>query len=130
MINHKYDEIITDRLIIRKAKLDDLDSIYNNIWSDESIASTMLWKVSKTRDEAMSTAIKETFLSVTGSSLTTMAGFLALCAMCLTLGRDLGIVMAKGVLLGVITVLTLFPSLLLVFDKLITKTKHKDLIPG
>ena len=54
MINHKYDEIITDRLIIRKAKLDDLDDIYNNIWSDENIASTMLWKVSKTYDEAIS----------------------------------------------------------------------------
>ena len=53
MINHKYDEIITDRLIIRKAKLDDLDSIYNNIWSDEVIASTMLWEVTKTWEEAI-----------------------------------------------------------------------------
>ena len=53
MINHKYDEIITDRLIIRKAKLDDLDSIYNNIWSDEVIASTMLWELSKTREDAI-----------------------------------------------------------------------------
>ena len=84
----------------------------------------------KTREEAMSESIKDTFLSVTGSSLTTIFGFLALCAMRLTLGRDLGIVMAKGVLLGVVTVLTLFPSLLLVFDNLITKTKHKDLIPN
>ena len=84
----------------------------------------------KTREEAMSYAIKDTFLSVTGSSLTTIVGFLALCAMKLTLGRDLGIVMAKGVLLGVVTVLTLFPSLLLVFDKIINKTKHKDLVPS
>ena len=53
MINHKYDEIITDRLIIRKAKLDDLDDIYNNIWSDENIASTMLWKVTKTKEDAI-----------------------------------------------------------------------------
>ncbi len=75
----------------------------------------------------MTNAIKNTFLSVTGSSLTTIAGFLVLCTMSLTLGRDLGIVMAKGVLLGVITVLTLFPSLLLVFDKVIEKTKHKAL---
>ena len=80
-----------------------------------------------TKEEAMSEAIKDTFLSITGSSLTTIVGFLALCAMRLTLGLDLGIVMAKGVLLGVITVLTLFPSLLLVFDNLITKTKHKRL---
>ena len=53
MINHKYDEIITDRLIIRKANFDDLDSIYNNIWSDEVIASNMLWKVTKTREDAI-----------------------------------------------------------------------------
>lgn len=53
MINHKYDEIITDRLIIRKAKFDDLDSIYNNIWSDEDISSTMLWKVNKTKKSAV-----------------------------------------------------------------------------
>lgn len=84
----------------------------------------------KTKEEAMAESIKDTFISVTGSSLTTIVGFLALCAMRLTLGRDLGIVMAKGVLLGVITVLTLFPSLLLVFDKLIEKTRHKVLIPN
>lgn len=82
-----------------------------------------------TKEEAMQEAIKDTFTSVTGSSLTTIAGFLVLCFMQLTLGKDLGIVMAKGVLLGVITVLTLFPSLLLLFDKLIEKTKHKVLIP-
>ena len=84
----------------------------------------------KSKDDAMIDAISETFKSVTGSSLTTIVGFLALCAMKLTLGSDLGIVMAKGVLIGVIVVLTLFPSLLLKFDKLIEKTKHKELVPN
>lgn len=78
---------------------------------------------------AMEEAIKETFQSVTGSSLTTIAGFLVLCTMNLTLGRDLGIVMAKGVFLGLVCVLTLFPSLLLIFDKIIEKTNHKPIIP-
>ncbi len=81
----------------------------------------------KTKEEAMKEAIKETFTSVIGSSLTTIVGFLVLCTMRLTLGVDLGIVMAKGVLLGVICVLTLFPCLLLKFDNLIEKTKHKNL---
>lgn len=80
--------------------------------------------------DAMSLAIRQTFSSVTGSSLTTIAGFLALCSMQLTLGMDLGIVMAKGVLIGVICVLTLFPSLLLLFDKLIEKTKHRVVLPN
>ena len=79
------------------------------------------------KEDAMAVAIKETFTSVIGSSLTTIAGFLVLCTMKLTLGKDLGIVMAKGVLLGVITVLTVFPSLLLLLDKYIEKTKHKSL---
>lgn len=83
----------------------------------------------KDKKEAMALAIRETFKSVIGSSLTTFAGFLALCTMDLTLGTDIGIVMAKGVLFGLICVLTLFPSLLLVFDKLIDKTKHKRLLP-
>ena len=82
------------------------------------------------KEEAMVNAIKDTFTSVLGSSLTTIAGFLVLCTMTLTLGKDLGLVMAKGVLLGVITVLTVFPSLLLEFDNLITKTKHKEYIPN
>ncbi len=82
-----------------------------------------------TNDEAMSDAIRETMVSVIGSSLTTIAGFLALCSMKLTLGTDIGLVMAKGVIFGVITVLTLFPALLLFFDKYIQKTKHKPLIP-
>lgn len=80
---------------------------------------------SANKEEAMKEAIVETFISVMGSSLTTIAGFLVLCTMNLTLGKDLGLVMAKGVFLGVISVITLFPSLLLVFDNLITKTKHK-----
>ncbi len=82
------------------------------------------------KEKAMSEAISETFLSVTGSSLTTIAGFLVLCTMQLTLGKDLGIVMAKGVFLGVVCVLTLFPSLLLIFDNIIEKTKHKTIIPN
>ena len=86
-------------------------------------------KNKKTKEEAMSAAIQETMISVVGSSLTTIAGFLALCSMKLTLGTDIGLVMAKGVVFGVITVLTLYPSLLLIFDKYIKKTKHKPLIP-
>lgn len=78
---------------------------------------------------AMREAIVETFQSILGSSLTTIAGFLALCFMDLTLGRDIGLVMAKGVIWGLITVLTLFPALLLVFDKYIEKTKHKNFFP-
>ena len=88
-----------------------------------------LKNIKKSKEEAMSDAIYDTFTSVFGSSLTTIAGFLALCTMNLTLGWDIGIVMAKGVLLGVVCVLTLFPALLLVFDKWIEKTKHKVLLP-
>lgn len=86
-------------------------------------------KNSKNNREAMSIAIQETFKSVIGSSLTTFAGFLALCTMDLTLGTDIGIVMAKGVLFGLICVLTIFPALLLTFDKLIDKTTHKVVFP-
>lgn len=82
----------------------------------------------KDKKEAMQEAITETFHSVLGSSLTTIAGFLALCMMKLTLGRDIGLVMAKGVLCGLVSVLTLFPALLLVCDKLIEKTQHKSLL--
>ena len=81
------------------------------------------------KQDAMASAIVATFQSVLGSSLTTFAGFLALCTMDLTLGTDIGIVMAKGVLWGLICVLTLFPALLMVGDKLIDKTKHKVLFP-
>ena len=80
-------------------------------------------------NKAMAEAIHDTFVSVAGSSLTTIAGFLALCTMKLTLGVDIGLVMAKGVLIGVICVLTVFPALLLIFDKKIEKTKHKELLP-
>ena len=83
----------------------------------------------KDKKEAMANAINETLVSVLGSSLTTIAGFLALCAMSLTLGKDIGIVMAKGVLLGVVCVVTVFPALLLTFDKIIDKTKHKVILP-
>ncbi|MCI8394119.1 MAG: MMPL family transporter [Bacilli bacterium] len=83
----------------------------------------------KNKKRAMSYAISETFQSVIGSSLTTIAGFLALCAMSLTLGTDIGIVMAKGVIWGLICVLTLFPALLLVFDSWIEKTKHNIFFP-
>ena len=81
------------------------------------------------RKIAMEEAIEETFKSVIGSSLTTVAGFLALCSMNFTLGRDIGLVMAKGVVCGLVCVLTLFPALLLVFDKAIDKTRHKVLLP-
>lgn len=78
---------------------------------------------------AMSEAITKTFTSVLGSSLTTIAGFLALCSMNLTLGKDIGIVMAKGVLLGVISVLTILPAMILVCDNLIEKTRHREILP-
>ena len=74
-------------------------------------------------------AMQDTITSVLGSSLTTFAGFLALCTMQLTLGKDIGIVMAKGILCGLICVMTLFPALLLVFDKKIEKYKHKVVLP-
>ena len=79
--------------------------------------------------EAMAVAIKETFRSVLGSSITTIAGFIALCFMSFSLGRDLGIVMAKGVVLGVISCVTILPAMILVLDKPLTKTMHRSLIP-
>ncbi len=83
----------------------------------------------KTNDtrEAMANAIAATISSVAGSSLTTIAGFLAMCFMTFTLGLDMGIVMAKGVLIGVICCVTVLPSLILVFDKSVKKTRHKPL---
>ncbi len=81
------------------------------------------------RKTAMAKAIRETLSAVIGSSVTTIAGFAALCFMAFTLGRDLGIVMAKGVLLGVIGCVTFLPSLILVLDKPLRKTHHKPLIP-
>ena len=83
----------------------------------------------KDKVKAMEIAIKTTFSAVLGSSLTTIAGFLALCSMSLTLGKDIGIVMAKGVLFGIITVVTVLPALILQFDGLIEKTKHKEILP-
>ena len=80
------------------------------------------------KERAMGHAISNTFKSVAGSSVTTVAGFVALCVMTFALGRDLGIVMAKGVLIGVICCVTVLPSLVLVFDKPIEKTKHKLLL--
>ena len=81
------------------------------------------------KEEAMAQAISKTFVSVIGSSLTTIAGFLALCSMNLTLGKDIGLVMAKGVLFGLICVVTVLPALILTFDKAIEKTKHKEIMP-
>ena len=80
-------------------------------------------------DEAMSIAISKTMTSVFGSATTTIAGFLALCGMKLTLGRDIGIVMAKGVLFGLLCVITILPAMLLVFEKAIEKTRHKEILP-
>ncbi len=79
--------------------------------------------------EAMAKAIGETITSVVSSSLTTVAGFIALCFMSFTLGMDLGVVMAKGVVFGVATCVTILPSMILVFDKALEKTKHKALLP-
>ena len=81
------------------------------------------------RKEAMENAIDSTFKSVVGSSITSIAGFLALCFMTFTLGMDLGIVMAKGVVLGVIGCVTILPSMILIFDKALEKTRHKPLLP-
>lgn len=80
-------------------------------------------------EEAMAKAIAATITSVVGSSITTVAGFLALCFMSFTLGLDLGVVMAKGVVLGVICCVTVLPSMLLIFRKAIDRTRHKVIIP-
>ena len=79
--------------------------------------------------EAMACAIHQTFTSVLGSSITTVAGFIALCFMSFTMGRDLGIVMAKGVILGVVGCVTVLPAMILLLDKPLQKTKHRCLIP-
>jgi predicted RND superfamily exporter protein len=80
------------------------------------------------KQDAMAKAISATFISVIGSSITTVAGFVALCFMSFTLGLDLGVVMAKGVVFGVVGCVTILPSMILVFDNLIEKTKHKPLM--
>ena len=81
------------------------------------------------KERAMAHAISNTLSSVIGSSITTVAGFIALCFMSFTLGKDLGLVMAKGVLFGVIGCITILPAMILVFDKALTKTMHRPLIP-
>lgn len=86
-------------------------------------------ELGRDKEEAMSHAVADTFVSITGSSLTTVAGFLALCFMTFTLGKDLGIVMAKGVIFGVLGCITILPSLILTFEPLIEKTRHKGIIP-
>ena len=98
--------------------------------------SIFLWhsyneQLTKTDDkyEAMAAAIHETLTSVIGSSITTVAGFIALCFMSFTLGRDLGLVMAKGVLLGVIGCVTILPSMILLLDKPLQKTRHRSVLP-
>lgn len=80
-------------------------------------------------NEAMANAISKTLVAVIGSSLTTIAGFLALCSMNLSLGKDIGIVMAKGVFLGVVCVVTTLPAMILQFNKIIDKTRHKEIMP-
>ena len=80
--------------------------------------------------EAMAHAVQATLTSVLGSSITTVAGFISLCFMSFTMGRDLGIVMAKGVLLGVLGCVTVLPALILVFDRPLQKTRHRSLIPN
>ncbi len=82
------------------------------------------------KDRAMGHAISNTFTSVFGSSFTTIAGFISLCFMSFTLGLDLGIVMAKGVLIGVVACVTVLPSMIMIFDKAIEKTSHKTLLPS
>lgn len=82
------------------------------------------------KERAMAHAISQTFSSVIGSSVTTVAGFIALCFMSFTLGKDIGIVMAKGVIFGVLVCVTVLPSMILCCDKLIEKTKHKPLLPN
>ena len=81
------------------------------------------------KEDAMAAAIGETLTSVVGSSITTIAGFIALCFMTFTLGRDLGIVMAKGVLFGVLGCVTVLPAMILILDKPLQKTKHRSIIP-
>ena len=83
----------------------------------------------ESKEDAMANAIHATLTSVIGSSVTTISGFIALCFMSFTLGRDLGIVMAKGVLLGVLGCVTVLPAMILVLDKPLQKTKHRSIIP-
>lgn len=81
------------------------------------------------KNEAMAVAIHDTLTSVVGSSITTVAGFISLCFMSFTMGKDLGVVMAKGVLFGVLGCVTVLPALILVLDRPLQKTKHRSLLP-
>lgn len=94
----------------------------------ESYQANKIW-FEGDKDRAMAHAIGNTFKSVVGSSVTTVAGFVALCFMTFALGKDLGIVMAKGVVIGVIACVTLLPSMILILDKWIEKTTHKNIFP-
>lgn len=85
--------------------------------------------IADSKETAMASAIRETLSSVVGSSVTTVAGFIALCFMSFTLGKDLGIVMAKGVIFGVLGCVTVLPSLILLLDKFLVKAQHRSLIP-
>lgn len=87
------------------------------------------YELGRDKEDAMAHAVANTFVSITGSSLTTVAGFLALCFMTFTLGKDLGIVMAKGVVFGVLGCITILPALILTFEPWIEKTRHKEIIP-
>ena len=86
-------------------------------------------RLSDSKENAMAAAVRETLSSVVGSSVTTVAGFIALCFMSFTLGKDLGIVMAKGVVFGVIGCVTVLPSMILLLDKFLVKMQHRSLIP-
>lgn len=86
-------------------------------------------KIDESKEQAMAITIKQTMASITGSSLTTIAGFLALSVMSLTLGKDIGFVMAKGVILGLVSTITILPALILIFDRPIHRFNHKMLLP-
>ena len=86
-------------------------------------------ELASSNEEAMVNAICKTTTSISASSLTTIAGFLALCAMQLTLGRDIGVVMAKGVALGVVCTIVILPALILFFDQWVEKYRHRTFIP-
>ena len=121
--------------------LGEISSITKALSAVQQLAVTMdysifLWHsyneqlpLCESKEDAMATAIHATLTSVIGSSVTTISGFIALCFMSFTLGRDLGIVMAKGVLLGVLGCVTVLPSMILVLDKPLQKTKHRSIIP-
>ena len=109
------------------------DQLYYPVTLDYSIFLWHSYKEQKAltddKDEAMANAIRQTFASILGSSLTTIAGFVSICFMSFTLGRDLGIVMSKGVILGVLGTVTLLPCMIRALDGAIGKTSHRPLLP-